>query len=346
MNENATELLGEVVAWDLPNGEAKLRTVLDALTAAGISTDIPELRSTTAFNRACKPLKKDKVVRAHKKDKDVKRYQLDRVDEDGAHINYDYVATVALDTDTGRVTCGEDYELAQTLQQGVQEQLETRTASDITRIVQTLFVRNADLFPLVPKKGVAYFVPAAHADFVERVDRFLKAMGGRLCRMPVPKGTPQGNASVQDAVKTGLDEMVAELQEAVAGWEPGKTRTSTANKALQRWEAIRHKVDCYSVFLEAEREKLGASLEIARQQLAGRIDELTAAAEEAANAEPDGAEQADPATVEKAARRAAVSEGWDAAEAGVRPEANPYSGTPRAKDWDEGYMSAVESQAA
>lgn len=342
-----TELLGEVVAWDMPNGETKLRTVLDALSAAGISTDIPDLRATTAFSRACKPIRKDKLIRPHKRDKDKKRYQMNQVIEDEAQITYDYVATVELDTETGSVKCGEDYELARTLQESTQEQLETRNASDITRIVQQLFIRNADLFPLVPRKGVAYFVPDAHRDFTERVDRFLRSVGGKLCRMPVPKGTPQGNASVQDAVKAGLDEMVAELQDAIQGWEPGKTRTSTADKALKRWEAIRYKVDAYATFLEAEKDKLGQSLELARKQLAGRIEELANAAQAEAEAEPAPDDTpADPADVEKAARKAAYSDGWDAAEAGQRPEANPYAGTPRARDWDEGYKASAELIAA
>lgn len=340
MNEqNATELLGEVVAWDMPAKEVPLSTVKSALQSAGIATDIPELRAQTAFGRACKPIRKGNLLLAHKRKDAEKRYQLNTLTE-GEQINIGYVATLTLDTETGRVKCSEDWQLAEKLQEGTQEQLETRNASDITRIVQQLFTRHADLFPLVPQKGVAYFVPEAHRDFTGRVDKFLRQLGGKLCRMPVPKGTTEGNASVQDAVKTGLDEMVAQLQEAVAGWEPGKTRTSTADKALARWEAIRHKVDCYSVFLEAERDKLGASLEVARKQMATRIEELTAAAEEEADEEPAPEQSPE----HKAAERKLVKgEGWDAAEAGMKPEDNPYTGTELAKDWDTGYMAAAEA---
>lgn len=348
---SVTELLGEVVAWDMNGPEVKLSTVRAALDAAGIATDIPALRATTAFSRACKPIKKGALLKAHKKDKDIKRYQLDAINEGENAISYDYVATLALDTDTGRVTCGENYELGESLQASTQEQLETRTASDITKIVQQLFVKNADLFPLVPRKGVAYFVPDVHRDFTERVERFLQSVGGKLHRWPVPVGTPQGNASVQDAVKAGLDEMVAELQASVAAWEPGKTRPSTGEKALTRWEAIRYKVDAYATFLEAEREKLGESLEAARQQLARRINEIASVDDDDTDTDDEQMPKQDEQTPKQDLPvgdvRAAKSAGWDACEAGTLRGENPYDGIDELlrQAWNSGWDACYDLQA-
>lgn len=343
MNTNQ-DLLGEVITFHQGAREVPAQIVKDSLASAGIELDMPEMRMTTAFNRATKELKRDHVIRP-KKDKTADRsFQLNRIDETGEVVNYDYEATVAINPETGAVRCGEDSELAEKIQDGVQAELKVRNTSDITRLVQKMFERNADLFPINPLKATGtYFVPVQHRDFTAKVETFLKMVGGQMWRFPVPNGTTEGNKSVQEAVKTGLDEMVRELQEAVAAWEPGKTRSSTADKAMKRLEALRYKASAYEVFLEAEKDKLGASLEAARIQMEARIAELAEAAEAEANADPEPPDaQADTQAIEKAARRAAYSEGWDAADSGQRPESNPYVSTPRAKDWDDGYQAAAE----
>jgi hypothetical protein len=345
------ELLGEVVAWDVTAKEVPAQLVRDGISIAGINTDLPELRIATAFGRATKGLKKERLIRRRKEDKKspAKRFQVNKVDETGGTINYDYDCTLQVDTETGKVDCTEDYELAKQVEQDVQAELETRTASDITRIVKQLFERHADLFPLVPCKGVAYFVPQSHAEFVAKVDTFLRHVGGKLCRMPVPKGTEEGTQSVRDAVKAGLDEMVSELNQSVELWEPGSTRKSTTAKALERWEQIRYKVDAYAEFLDAERSKLGESLEAAKAILANKITEVTVDDTEPQDA--DGATQDAKPAVDTKTRKQLISEGWDAYEAGDNIAQNPHVGTPAAKHWDEGWRAArdatvEESQAA
>jgi hypothetical protein len=90
-----------------------------------------------------------------------------------------------------------------------------------------LFERQADLFP-IREKGGCYFSPVEHTAFVDRIDRLLQTLRGKLRRFPVPAGTPQGDRSVREAVAAGLATLIAEHEAAVesfgndTGW-PNRT---------------------------------------------------------------------------------------------------------------------------
>ena len=168
--------------------------------------------------------------------------------------------------------------------------MQTRNASDITRLIQELFKSHADLYPINPQKGVAYFVPVAHKGFVAQVQVFVEAMGGRLWPFPVPKGTDQGNASVRDAVSTGLSTLLAELDEAVDGWDD-KTRTATMDKVQSKYDQVAMKVDAYAEYLLGAQEGLMEKLQAAKSRMVDRIIELgeKQADEELAQMEAAGA---------------------------------------------------------
>ncbi len=63
---------------------------------------------------------------------------------------------------------------------------------------------------------------------------------------------------MRDAVQGGLATLLNELNDAMNTWDLSSTRTSTFERAQKRWEAIRHKVDCYAEYLGSEQEKLKA----------------------------------------------------------------------------------------
>ena len=78
-----------------------------------------------------------------------------------------------------------------------------RTGAGLTRVIQKLFERHADLFAIRPQGG-AYFCPAAHAPFVDRVQALLGRLNGPVLRFPVSAGTPERDRSVKESVAAGL----------------------------------------------------------------------------------------------------------------------------------------------
>lgn len=271
-----SELLGEVVTWDLKSTEVSFHNVCDSLRQAGLDPDAAqELSPKSAFGRACKELKKERAIDKLEFEGGVIRFQFTKKHLDNAakKVNYDYECVLSLDTDTGVVTCTENEELAKTTQQLLDFAIQTRNAQDVTRLVQKMFQNHADLFAINPRKGVAYFVPEVHREFTTKIDTFLHHLGGGLSRFPVPKGTEQGNASVRDAVQSGLAGLLAELNDAVQAWDD-TTRKGTFDKATERWQIIKHKVDAYAEYLGAEQAGLLEKLMAAKQELAAKISQL------------------------------------------------------------------------
>ncbi len=277
-------LLGEIVTWDLAAMEVGYQAVQDALQAAGLPTgEAKHLRAQTAFSRAVKDLREGRAIDRVTTDKTagtiVFQFTRKGLDSAGARLDFNYEALCTLATDTGDITCPDSPEIEQHARTMFAHAMAHRTTSDVTRLVQRLFAAHADLYPINPKKGVAYFVPEPHRDFSAKVEDFLKALGGRLDRFPVPSGTSEGNAAVQNTVEDGLSALAGELQDAVDAWDE-KTRPSTMEKATDRLQTIFHKTESYAEYLGDRQSSLLADLTAQKKRLAAKILQVTDLKEE------------------------------------------------------------------
>lgn len=271
----ATELLGEIVTWEMRAGDYAVTQIQEALEDAGLDPSVvTELRITNAFSRATKHLKENRAIDRLKRTKDQVQYQLTAKNEVNEHIDYHYECVLDLNTETGEVYCGENEELATKAQELTAFARQTRNASDITRIIQRMFKSHAELYAL-NKHGAAYFVPIQHMDFNEKIQKFMATLGGKLERFPVPKGTEQGNQSVCNAVSSGLSELVSELDAAIDEWNPD-TKTRTFTKAQERLDVIQHRVLAYAEYLESKQSELLERLEQTRGRLVEKVLEVAA----------------------------------------------------------------------
>lgn len=279
----SAELLGEVVSWDIHGQLLALGDIQESLRDCGLDPDeAHELTNRQAFGRACRELKQNRTI-----DKleigagPIAKFQLTKKEKTSTGtIDFDYEAIVELNCDTGVVSCPESAEIEKQAQELLALAMQSRSAQDVTRIVQRLFKRHADLFP-INRRGIAYFVPEAHREFTGKVDEFLQKLGGQLSRFPVPRGTEQGNASVKDAVQGGLAAMVDELNQVVANWDE-TTRKATMEKAFERYEKVAVKIDAYATYLEYEQDNLKEKLAAAKAELAQKIAAAHPAAEPSA----------------------------------------------------------------
>lgn len=272
-----TALLGEIVTWDLRALEVPYITVRAALVAAGLPTDsAQDLRIITAFRRALKDFKEGRTidkVDTGEKGAPVVHFQFtQKALNDSGILAFDFEAMVHLNLTTGEIICADD-QIERHAREQFDHAIDHRTTSDVTRMVQTLFAAHADLYPINPRKGVAYFVPEAHREFSARVEAFLVALGGSLLRFPVPKGTPEGNRSVKASVEAGLTALAEELDKAVEDWTE-RTHSGTFDKAVEKWTAIKHKAECYSEYLGDRQAELLARLDETKRRLAAKVMEI------------------------------------------------------------------------
>jgi hypothetical protein len=269
-----TRLLGEVIAWACPGLAVPHLSLVEALRDAGLDESVArELAPRHAFARACKKLSDRRIIRPVAEDATAVTFQFTAESRSGDRFEYELETMLVLDKQTGKVSCDLPG-LASLAQEELDRCVAARTGSDVTRVVQRLFERTADLFPVRPQGG-AYFVPAAHAAFVDRVQKFLGTVGGRLYRFPVPAGTREGDRSVREAVAAGLAEAAAEHRRAVAAFD-ADTRADTLERAAERIRRTRFKVEAYAEYLAGEKARLESELSAAAAELRAKVEALAA----------------------------------------------------------------------
>jgi len=271
-----TTLLGEVIAWTCSGVTVTHPALLAALRDAGLDEGVArELAPKHAFTRACKKLCDRRIIRQVGEDEAAVRFQFTAESRDGDRFEYTLETLLTLDKRTGAVTCDLPG-LAALAQEELDRAIDARSGADVTRVIQKLFDRHADLFPVRPQGGV-YFVPDRHGAFVDRVQAMLGRLNGQILRFPVPRGLPEGDRSVKESVAAGLAALVGEHRKAVAAFG-ADTREDTLKRAADKIRQTRLKVEAYAELLSEERGRLDRELAAARDELRRKVDELAAVA--------------------------------------------------------------------
>jgi hypothetical protein len=272
MSHSNPELHGEIVSWDTKSSELSIASIRDALSDAGLPDDVAkDLNNRSAFSRAAKHLKENRSIDKVKDTKDNKIiFQLTRKEVIDDKVDFNYETQVTLDTSSGDIT-SDDPVIEKQARELFAHAMQVRTASDVTRMVQSLFKNNADLFPINPTKGVAYFVPSKFSEFTAKVEKFLSTVGGNVCRFPVPKGTAEGNRSVMEAVSSGMQTLLDELEESIDSWDD-TTRQDTMKRGIEKYRIAEHKINSYSEFLQ---DRLDLMLGKAADAKARLLDKAT-----------------------------------------------------------------------
>ena len=232
-----------------------------------------ELAPRHAFSRACKKLSEARIIRPVSEDAHRITFQFTK--ESRASDSYEYTleTRLSLEKSTGKVSCDLPG-LATLAQEELDRCIAARNGADVTRAIQRLFEREADLFPIRDKGGV-YFVPERHAGFVDKIDRFVGRLDGSLRRFPVPAGTPHGDRSVKEAVAGGIGALIAEHNAAVETFGED-TRPDTFERAAERIRRTRFKVEAYGEYLAEERGRLDRELSLAQDRLRAKVEALAA----------------------------------------------------------------------
>jgi hypothetical protein len=267
-----TRLLGEVIAWACPGVSVTHAALVAALEAAGLDAGVArELAPRHAFARACKRLSDQRIIRPVSEDASSIKFQFTSESREGDRYEYRLETTLTLDKQTGAVTC-ELPGLATIAQEELDRCIAVRRGGDITRVVQKLFERQADLFSIRPSGGT-YFVPQRHSEFIDKIQELLNRVGGRLLRFPVPAGLPEGDRSVTQAVADGLAAVVAEHRAAVAQFG-SDTRGDTLERAAEKIRSTKFKLSAYAEYLKGEKERLERAVADAERELREKVEQI------------------------------------------------------------------------
>jgi hypothetical protein len=249
------QLHGSIVSWDAPRAGASIVAVREALRYAGLPEDAAkDLGWKAAFSRGIKSLKKGRLIEVVSSKEGQTSFQFTIESNDGSRIDHTFETIVTLENETGYISCPGSPDLEDQIEGLVNDAYAWRTSADISKIVHELFKDNADLYPL-NSKGVAYFVPIEYQSFVDMVKVFFERFGGTFTPFPVPKGTKDGNASVQEAVSGGLKNLLEEMNAVIDEYDD-TTRGATIEKACERMNLIQYKISAYSQYLGDKQAEL------------------------------------------------------------------------------------------
>lgn len=267
-----TKLLGEIITWSCAKVSIRHIDLIEALRESDLEESVArELAPRHAFARACKKLAQQRIIRQVAEDEKAIKFQFTAEHREGDRFSYDLETMLTLDKASGKVSC-DLAGLATLAQEELDRCLAARTGSDITRVVQRLFEKRADLFP-IREQGGAYFCPQEHVTFVDKVQTFLGRLNGKMNRFPVPAGTPEGDRSVKESVAAGLSALISEHQSAIAAFGED-TRSSTLERAAERIRQTRFKISAYADYLAEEKVRLEEQLAAASSKLRAKVEEL------------------------------------------------------------------------
>jgi len=272
---SGTQLLGEVISWTCSGVTVTHTALVTALKEADLDANVArELAPRHAFTRACKKLSDQRIIRQVGEDESSVRFQFTAEHREGDKFEYQLETMLTLDKRTGTVACDLPG-LATLAQEHLDRAIDARTGSDVTRIIQKLFERHADLFAIRPQGG-CYFVPVRHGGFVDKVQNFLSRINGQLLRFPIQAGTAEGDRSVKEAVAAGLAALIAEHRQAIESFGTD-TRDDTLTRAADKIRKTQFKIAAYAEYLNEEKSRLDRELLAARQELRAKVEHLATA---------------------------------------------------------------------
>ncbi len=268
-----TKLLGEIITWSCSGITIKHLDLIEALRVSGLAESVArELAPRHAFSRACKKLSDARIIRQVGEDENTITFQFTQESRKGDHFEYALETMLSLEKATGKVSCPLPG-LATLAQEELDRCIQARTGSDVTKIIQKLFERQADLFA-IRDQGGAYFCPQQHVGFLDKVQGFLGKLGGAMNRFPVPEGTVQGDRSVKETVAAGLAALIEEHNAAIDGFCK-ETRADTIERAAERIRQTRFKVEVYATLLAEQKAQLEKQLGAASDRLRSKVEELS-----------------------------------------------------------------------
>lgn len=269
-------LYGEICTWKPPRGGTNLTAILQALKDTGLDDEVAKTFTPQhAFSRACKAMEEARAIDTLPKDGSWLRFQFTKKSliNDGLEFEIDFKkeTIVRVNETTGEVRCKVS-ELKELAERELKKSLEVRNGSDITTIVVKLFEQQ--LSELIHVDAGVYFVPAEYSHFTAQIDQFLRKLGGSVNRFPVPKGTQSGDKSVQDAVASHFESLIADHKSAI-GMLSIFSKQNALDSAAERINETRVKVEAYAQYMSDRREDLLKSLDDANEDLRKQVEQLS-----------------------------------------------------------------------
>jgi hypothetical protein len=200
-------------------------------------------------------------------------FQMNGIQANGGVLTYPLETQLRLNKITGVITSA-DVNASQAATAALQSAINTRKNSDISRLLLSMFAKQADLFAI---KGGCYFVPEKHAAFTDKVETFLKKIGGFLYHYPIPEGTTVGNQSISVVVADSLTATIDDYEKAIEAMSYDAD-AKTFERIARSLRAADNKIYEYRNYLATHAARLEDHLAFVESRLIAKMKEVVGTA--------------------------------------------------------------------
>ena len=261
---------GCIVSWKSPK-ELSLSKLRIALSESGFSSDLAkDMAPRSAFARAAKQLDDDRIIRKVQEESDELEFQFTKEYLASGELKYEREYSLYLNKDTGTVRC-ENAEMQQQAQKLVDHHIETREASDVTRLIQKIFEsEKGDLIP-IREQGGCYYVPSTHADLVDKIRQLLDTINGKLGVWAISMGAAETKQAVSEATLSHMLSEVDEFRNSIENID-SESKPQVVQRRLERIAILRQKLKNYGPLLMGLAAEVQSAIDSASGDLDRRVN--------------------------------------------------------------------------
>jgi len=271
--EDVGELLGEIISWESPT-EVPIGTLRDGLRAAGFKEELArDMLPRNAWLRAAKRMEEDRVIDKIEDAGGIMLFQFTKKYLADKQWDFRMETILTLEKATGKVSCTV-WELEERAQRLIDEQMGKRSSADVTRIIQTICRKEADLFP-IRRQGGVYFVPERHSWVIGSLGTLLESIKGSLVRFPVPAGSETGRLNAAQIMQQELHSRIQDHMDLIAKY----TEKVDDEVLCERSKAIvrlKGELESYEAILDHFADELRDHWVAANELLIQKIEEASA----------------------------------------------------------------------
>jgi hypothetical protein len=273
LSEGKSRFLGELVILSTGTGKKhKLKEIISALESCDLNKEVAkELSPRAAFTRAARELADERVIDILRDETDHITFQFTAKAMKDSEWKYSKETNVVLDKISGKVRCPSS-NIEELAQKALDRALEERGTSDITEMVKRLFSENGDIISARDEGGV-YFVPEPYRAFSDKVQDFLKLLGRRINRWPIPAGEDRADESVQDVCTSYIQRLCEQLDVAISGFGTS-TRATTIEATAAHINELMVKVEAFASYFGDMKESSLALVASKQRMLAEQVDKI------------------------------------------------------------------------
>jgi hypothetical protein len=270
---------GFIVSWKVP-ASVSLDGLRSGITSAGFDAyDMaPDLPHVSLVSRAAAYIAKvtsDPNTRKLARKVSHMTRQITRETADHADgLAYTKEAAIRFDDVTGTLVSDEP-SIAAMLPETAAHVFNTRTANDITRIVQRIVNEaGSDLIP-VREQGGAYFIPLGH-NVISKIATMLSAIGGEMSTFACTIGhgheaSKAAEQSVANVITDYLLKQIGDLRKSVDELNETGIRSDVKSRRLTRVAELRERIGAYASLISAQSGKLNDALASAEVALLAKL---------------------------------------------------------------------------